>query len=171
MNRLIHLPLSAYLAVLALALPQLSDASALGDLKALSGPLDLNETQRRFIEQRMDKRGPAWESEFPLRANDDRQLTDADVEGPGGLIYPDFRYAGIPCGIPTPPVVVRAADFGAHPDDGKPDAEGLWAAIAAAVAAGGGTVQLEAGVYEFERPIVIRQSGVVLRGAGSDQTR
>lgn len=97
--------------------------------------------------------------------------TSADRVGPDGVLYPDFTRAGVPGGIPAVPVAVRAADFGAAPGDDRDDAAAIQAAIDAAVAAGGGAVQLEAGEFIIDRTLSIQADGVVLRGAGRERTR
>lgn len=109
-----------------------------------------------------------WKGQFYLTQDD--QLTAADVVGPDGLVYPDWRYAGIPGGIPEVPVVVKARDHGAIPDDATEDHEAIMKAVEAAAAAGGGAVQLEAGHYLLGKPLLIVQDNVVLRGAGMDAT-
>lgn len=105
---------------------------------------------------------------LPAAAENPVELT---ITGPDGLAYPDFRYAGVPGGIPTLPVVARVADFGGIPDDGLDDSEALEKAIASAVEKGGGAVLLGAGVWNLERPVEISHSGIVLRGEGRDNTR
>lgn len=149
------------------AFPAVTDP---GDLAALAPPLDLNQTQMLFIQRRTGHTGPAWTSMFPQSAEDEDLLTDADVVGPDGRVYPDFRYAGVPGGIPEEEVLVRAADFGVHPDAETPVTDGLRRALAAAAEQGGGAVLLEPGVYELDAPLVIRTDGVVLRGAGCGET-
>lgn len=135
-----------------------------------AGPLELNETQLSFIARRMEYSGPAWESLYPRTSDDTHLMTEADVVGPDGLIYPDFRYAGVPGGIPDVPVVARASDFGAHADSGVSATDALEAAIAEVARQGGGAIELDAGVYVLDRPLVIRDNGIILRGAGSDRT-
>lgn len=109
-----------------------------------------------------------WVGQYFLTPDDD--LTPADVVGPDGLVYPDWRYAGIPGGIPDVPVVAYARDFGAIPDDAFEDHESIMAALEAASEAGGGAVQLEEGFYLLGQPLLIVHDNVVLRGAGMDAT-
>lgn len=97
--------------------------------------------------------------------------TAADRVGPDGIVYPDFSRVGIPGGIPEVAVVVRAADFGAVPDDEGEDGAAIQAAVDAAAEQGGGAVLLEGGTYLIDHGIVLARDGVVLRGAGRDQTR
>jgi len=95
-----------------------------------------------------------------------QQLTAADLPGPDGIIYPDWRYAGVPGGIPTN-LVVRATITNAPNTD---IAAALESAAATASAAGGGVVSIPAGTYYLSRPVCIRQNNIVIRGAGQTST-
>ena len=89
---------------------------------------------------------------------------------------PDFSYAGYRAGEePIPDVqgpVFDATKFGAKPDDGIDDQAALQLAIDAAERADGGVVLLPAGTLHVNtnlanrRPLRVRKSNVVLRGAG-----
>lgn len=109
-----------------------------------------------------------WPGQYYLTP--ESELTAADVIGPDGLVYPDWRYAGIPGGIPQVPVMVKARDHGAIPNDAKEDHEAIMKAVEAAAEAGGGAVLLEKGIYLLGKPLFIVQDNVVLRGAGMDDT-
>jgi hypothetical protein len=100
-------------------------------------------------------------------------LNQADIPGPDGILYPDWRLAGVPGGIPTSlPVRNSATDFGAVANDSGDDTAALEAAIAAAAAVpGGGVVTLPAGTFILTRPVLIRHSNIVLRGAGKTSTK
>lgn len=95
----------------------------------------------------------------------------ADLIGPDGIAYPDWRRAGIPGGIPDVPVVARVADFGAVANDSLDDSEAIVAAINAAAKAGGGAVEFDAGNYVLAQPICITADGIVLRGQGAEHTK
>lgn len=69
-----------------------------------------------------------------------------------------------------PRVVANVLDHGARPDGSADAAPAINAALAAAGAAGGGTVLVPPGRYRIDGLIHIGDSGVVLRGAGSDRT-
>lgn len=112
-----------------------------------------------------------WPAQYKLRAGDRDKLTAADVVGPDGLVYPDWRQAGVPGGIPTVPVRVRAEECGAVPDDDRDDTPAIQAALDRAGEQGGGAVLLGPGVYQLDERLVIRRDGVVLRGSGRDRTR
>ncbi|MBI2298802.1 MAG: right-handed parallel beta-helix repeat-containing protein, partial [Armatimonadetes bacterium] len=114
---------------------------------------------------------PPWPPQYKLRLDETARLTAADVVGPDGLVYPDWTRAGVPGGIPDVPVRARAADYGGAPDDDRDDAGAILAAVESAARAGGGAVLLGPGVWHLDRPIAVRHDGIVLRGAGRDQTR
>ncbi|HVJ14870.1 MAG TPA: hypothetical protein VM686_05495, partial [Polyangiaceae bacterium] len=83
------------------------------------------------------------------------------------VALPDFSYAGYRWGEAAPPVLAPSLDvrdFGALPDDGIDDTEGLRRAIAAAR---GVALRLPRGRYELSDILFIEQSGLVLQGEGS----
>ena len=111
---------------------------------------------------------PPWPPEYPLSAHDTAQLTEADVAGPDGRVYPDWRRAGVPGGISAVTTVVAADTFAGmemHDISGK-----LAQDITTVAAAGGGSIDLPAGTFYLDHSLVIDQSKVVLRGAGVDKT-
>lgn len=127
---------------------------------------------------------PPVEERQPLSEppRDGRSLLFPDEWSPGfvvehrdydqPLFLQDYSYAGYHNGeqpIPTESenlVQVQAVD------DGSRDASGaIQAALNQALSDGGGIVALGAGLYRIDNPLKIQGSGVVLRGAGSDQTR
>lgn len=114
---------------------------------------------------------PPWPGSYKIRPEETGKLTAADVVGPDGVVYPNWTRCGVDGGIPAVPAAARLQDFGASPNDGQDDSEALERAVAAVAAAGGGAVTLEAGVYHLDRPVTIRTGGIVLRGAGREQTR
>lgn len=82
-----------------------------------------------------------------------------------------YRYGEDPRPIGALPVF-HVRDFGAQANSGAEAVDGIQAAIDAASAAGGGIVQLDAGVYDiridkWREPLKITTSHVILRGAGS----
>ena len=123
------------------------------------------------FEQTNEPLGPPWTPQYKIKAHEKEKLTAVDVVGPDGLVYPDWRHAGMPGGIPTVAVAGRIEDFGAVVNDDKDDADALEKAAAAIGAKGGGALLLGEGVYHLDRPVLIAHDGVVLRGAGRDQTR
>ena len=87
-----------------------------------------------------------------------------------GRFLHDFSYAGYHNGPELPPSDSDAPVFEVMLMG--PDATAaVQAAIDAASAAGGGIVSLPAGDFRLDDRLYIRASGVVLRGAGADQTR
>ncbi len=114
---------------------------------------------------------PPFEGQYKIRPHEKEKLTAADLVGPDGLVYPDWRYAGVQGGIPRVPVKVRAADFGAKPNDQLDDSTALQKAVDAVGQGGGGAILLDAGVYQLDRPVTVRHYGVVIRGQGQEKTR
>lgn len=99
-----------------------------------------------------------------------------DLEAELGL--PDFSYAGYrQLAEPLPRMkgpVFDVTEFGAVPDDGKPDRAEIQLAVDAAQAAGGGVVYFPAGTFDLNanhdvEPLRISGSNIVLRGAGAEE--
>ena len=113
--------------------------------------------------------GAPWTGTYKLRADETERLTAADVVAPDGRVYPDWRMAGVPGGIPRVPTVQRLEDLGAKPGE---DISALLEAAAKKVASsGGGAIEIGEGVFHLDEPVMIFDSNVVIRGAGSDKTR
>lgn len=111
---------------------------------------------------------PPWEPAYKLDPNEAERLTEADVPGPDGIVYPDWSKAGVPGGIPEVPVVVSPEFFQGL--EGENISPRLKEAFAKAVEKGGGAVLLPPGEFYIEESIIIRHDGLVLRGAGKDRT-
>ncbi|MDX2082214.1 MAG: hypothetical protein SFU53_15625 [Terrimicrobiaceae bacterium] len=110
-----------------------------------------------------------WPPTYKIRAEQTERLTAADVVGPDGYVYPDWTWAGVPGGIPRMPVVLHLADLGAKDGD---NISGLLEQAAAQVSAqGGGAVEIGAGTFYLDEPVVISSDKVAIRGAGADQTK
>ncbi len=102
--------------------------------------------------------------------------------GPEGRFIQDFSFAGYHAGTrslpgPTEPVIdVTKPPYNADNTGESDAAPAIQAAIDAVGASGGGTVYLPAGTYALKVPsdrraaLVIRHSGVQLRGDGPDAT-
>jgi hypothetical protein len=115
---------------------------------------------------------PPWKGTYKIKPGEKAKMTAADILGPDGIVYPDWRYAGVPGGIPrsATAATVPAETFGAQPNDGKDDSTALEQA-AEAVGKKGGVLLLAPGVYHLDRPITITRDNVILRGAGAGKTR
>ncbi len=112
---------------------------------------------------------PPGPSVYKLKKADKRRFTPADVLGPDGIVYPNWTRVGVPGGIPKVPVVVKLVEIGAKPET---DISGLLdKAIEEAAAKGGGAILIDEGTFHLDRPVIIRKSGVVIRGAGKDKTK
>lgn len=113
---------------------------------------------------------------------EDWQPPDERMDFYQDKIIQDFSYAGYMRGekpLPSPegPVFdVTAPDFGADPTGSIDSTISIQTAIDAAARAGGGVVYLPAGKYRLAPPdgrreaLHINATGVVLRGAGRDQS-
>ena len=110
-----------------------------------------------------------WPPRYKIRPDEKNRLTASDVVGPDGLVYPNWRNTGIAGGIPALPVVVGPENFAGL--EGTDIVNALKKAIEQASSAGGGAIQLPAGVFYLDRPVFITRSGVVIKGAGRDATR
>ncbi len=118
---------------------------------------------------RVPLRIPPWPSQYKLRPDDTARLTAADVVGPDGIVYPNWQQVGVQGDIPHVPVAVRLADAGARP--GTDISDVLDRACREVGAKGGGAVLIGNGTYYLDRPVTVRHSGIVIRGAGRVQTR
>jgi len=113
--------------------------------------------------------GP-WRSElFP------EHWQPATVDDAGRTLH-DFSYAGYRNGqVPLPSgdelSVFDVSDFGADATGDTDATAAIQATIDAAEAAGGGVVWVPAGQYRCDGLLEVRASGVILRGAGPDQSR
>lgn len=88
------------------------------------------------------------------------------------LLLQDYSYAGYHNGERSLPEATSGIIQVETSIDGSSDTSGaIQAALDQAAAKGGGIVYLPAGLYRIDRPISIEGSNIVLRGAGSEQTR
>ncbi len=79
---------------------------------------------------------------------------------------PDFSYAGYHAGekaIPTPPVTASVKDFGCKGDGKSDDSQCLQRAVDSAAP---GALLIPRGRYLLSKQILVRKSGLVLRGEG-----
>ncbi len=114
---------------------------------------------------------PPWPGQYKLRPTDKERLTEADVVGPDGLVYPNWTRCGVQGGIPKIPPFAPIEQYGGRANDEADDSAALQAACEAAGQAGGGAILLGPGTYYLDRPVTIRHDGIVIRGAGQRQTR
>lgn len=112
-----------------------------------------------------------WTPAYKIKPTERHRLTAADVVGPDGIVYPDWRYAGVPGGIPDVPERARVEDFGGKADDDRDDSVALAKGAAAVAGQGGGALVLGKGTYHLDRPVRITMDGVVIRGQGADATK
>ncbi len=94
---------------------------------------------------------------------------DGERWSPAGRL-PDFSHAGYRQGeaaIPEVPVAASVADFGAVGDGVTDDSQAFVDALDAVES---GAILIPAGRYRLTRVLRLARSGVVLRGAGRDET-
>ncbi len=111
---------------------------------------------------------PPYASQYKLRTEDVANLTAADVAGPDGIVYPNWTQVGVQGGIPDVPVAARLETFGGQP--GTDISAALDRACRDLGSKGGGAIQIGEGTFYMDRPVIIRQNGVVIRGSGRDKT-
>lgn len=111
-----------------------------------------------------------WQPQYKIKPTETDRLTAADIVGPDGIVYPDWRYAGIEGGIPDVADKVCIEEFGGNADDDQDDSEALAKAAEAVGRGGGGAVVLGPGIYHLDRPVVLQRDGVVIRGQGAEKT-
>jgi hypothetical protein len=140
-----------------------------GWIRAFQGSVSVSDFDDFRLEAFIPVVEPPWEPQYKLSPDETDRLTPADVPGPDGLVYPDWSRAGVPGGIPDDiPEAVGPERFADLEDT---DIAPLLNRLIEEVAAnGGGTIQLPPGRFLLESPVIIRRSGVVLRGSGRDQT-
>ena len=111
-----------------------------------------------------------WERQYKIKPHEKARLTAADVIGPDGIVYPNWKKCGVQGGIPKVEAVVSIADFGAKANDQLDDSKALAKACQAAGKMGGGAVLLAEGTYYLDRTVTVRDDNVVIRGKGSGKT-
>lgn len=140
-----------------------------------------------LIAQTPDPRSTAtpWPSQYKILPWEIERLTDADVVGPDGVVYPDFRYAGVSGGIPDihdatirsgyKVFDVTSSTYGAMPNDEKVDDASVSKALADALVnseSGGKSILFfPPGVFDLSVPLVINKNHVVIQGKGRAVTK
>lgn len=151
------------------AAPPAGAVSVDGWIRAFAGSTSVADFDDFKLESFVPVIAPPWEPQYKIRADETARLTPADVPGPDGIVYPDWRRAGVPGGIPENIADVVGSERFAGLED--TDIAPLLNRLIDEVADhGGGAIRLPAGRFLLESPVVIRRSGVVLRGSGRDQT-
>lgn len=105
-----------------------------------------------------------WAPSYKIHPDEKNRLTPADVVGPDGIVYPNWTHVGVRGGIPVLKTTKKL-----EVKDGS-DITALLETETAKLK-GGGVLQIPAGTFYISRPVRIRQSAVVIRGSGRDQTR
>lgn len=112
-----------------------------------------------------------WPAQYKIKPTEMERLTEADVVGPDGIVYPNWTKCGVQGGIPQVAVKTTLAAFDGRPNDGLDDSAALDRACEAVGKQGGGAVLLDEGTYHLDRPVTVRHDGVVIRGRGADKTK
>jgi hypothetical protein len=112
-----------------------------------------------------------WPSAYKIKPHEADRLTEADVVGPDGIVYPDWRYAGVPGGIPDVEEKARIEQFGGRADDDRDDSGALLAGARSVGRQGGGALILGQGTYHLDQPVILSADAVVIRGQGPDKTK
>ena len=94
---------------------------------------------------------PPWEPSYKIKPEERHRLTAADVVGPDGIVYPDWRYAGVPSGIPDVPDLARVEAVGGKADDDRDDSAAVEKGAQAVAQRGGGALVLGKGTYHLDR--------------------
>jgi hypothetical protein len=115
--------------------------------------------------------GPPWPAQYKIKPAETERLTEADVVGPDGIVYPNWTRCGVQGGIPQVETKVKIEAFDGRSDDGQDDSTALHRACEAVAADGGGAVLLGEGTYHLDWPVTVRHDGVVIRGRGADKTK
>lgn len=112
-----------------------------------------------------------WKPQYRISLAEKDKLTPADIPGPDGVVYPNWTKTGNQLNSPRVLKVIKLSSFGALANDAKDDAQLLKHACSVVEKNGGGIIQLDAGTYFLNSPVVITNNNVVIRGAGRDKTR
>jgi hypothetical protein len=129
-------------------------------LQPFAGPLRLNQNQLQPASEK-NPRGYGSGAPWPgVYKNPQPLIPDLDIPGPDGLVYPNFRYAGVQGGIPNDLPVI--ATIAAETSDLAGDIE----KVIATADAKGGVIEIPGGVFTLKRPLIIRRDNIVLRGKG-----
>ncbi|MBI4979639.1 MAG: carbohydrate binding domain-containing protein [Spirochaetes bacterium] len=120
------------------------------------------------IEEYIQKTTRPWEPLYKVKPSEKSRLTAADIIGPDGIVYPDFRWAGVPGGIPAVPVIV---DLTGKVSPETDISETLEREATALGKRGGGALLIPEGTFYLDNIVIITANNVVIRGAGQDKTR
>ena len=113
-----------------------------------------------------------WPGQYKIKPTETERLTEADVVGPDGIVYPNWTKCGVQGGIPQVAAKATIEAFDGRPNDGSGRFGGVGLGPARSMASqGGGAVSLGEGTYHLDWPVTVRHDGVVIRGRGADKTK
>ena len=64
---------------------------------------------------------PPWQGQYKIRPSETGRLTEADVVGPDGIVYPNWTRTGVQGGIPRIEPAATIEEFGGQADDDQDD--------------------------------------------------
>jgi hypothetical protein len=116
-----------------------------------------------------------WPPQFNLTPWETDRLTAADVVGPDGIVYPDWRRAGVPGGIPNlgdSAVLSKYKNFPLPAQANDAVVAAIFTeALAHARSGGKALISFAAGTYHLSNALPkLDTSNVVVRGAGMEKT-
>lgn len=114
---------------------------------------------------------PPWKGQYKIKPSETDRLTEADVVGPDGIVYPNWTRTGVQGGIPRVESTATIEEFGGRADDDQDDSAALDRACQSVGKKGGGAVQLGEGTYHLDWPVAVRYDRVVIRGRGPAKTK
>ncbi|MBL8991783.1 MAG: hypothetical protein JNM63_00485, partial [Spirochaetia bacterium] len=108
---------------------------------------------------------PRWQAQYKIKPNETSKLTEADVVGPDGIVYPNWTHVGVRGGIPNIPVKTKlAVASGAEISDSLEKE-------AARLGASGGAILIPPGTFYLDKPVSFFGNNLVIRGSGRDKTK
>lgn len=125
-----------------------------------------------------------WPSQFKIRPWETTRLTEADVVGPDGIVYPNFTGVGVDGGVPdinnssvrAGYTIFNVTSYGANGSDTVSDNSSVASAATAvrtfltANSANKAILYFPTGTYYLSTPVVFSQSNVVIDGDGPTST-
>lgn len=106
-----------------------------------------------------------WPAQYKIKPNETSRLTEADVVGPDGIVYPNWTHVGVRGGIPNIVVKARLAV-----SSGSEISETLEKE-AAKLGQAGGAILIPPGTFYLDKPVSFFGSHLVIRGSGRDKTK
>jgi len=113
---------------------------------------------------------PLWPGTYRVWPWEKEKLTAADLPASDGVVYPDWRKAGLSADLKPGSFSVEISECGAIANDGEDDTFAFQEAVLKVVEKGGGSVLVGSGTWNVSAPVFIENDGVILKGKGIDET-